>query len=60
MKYSRLVQKKEKLADIYDRLPKAALESFERGRFPVRKKFPPFELKQMPWRTKTVATVTVA
>ncbi len=31
MEYSRLVQKKEKLAGIYDRLPKAALESFERS-----------------------------
>ena len=31
MEYSRLVQKKEKLADIYDQLPKAALESFERS-----------------------------
>ena len=31
MKYSRLVQKKEQLAGIYDRLPKAALESFERS-----------------------------
>ena len=31
MEYSRLVQKKEKLARIYDRLPKAALESFERS-----------------------------
>lgn len=29
MEYSRLVQKKEKLAGIYDRLPKAALESFD-------------------------------
>ena len=29
MEYSRIVQKKEKLAEIYDRIPKAALESFE-------------------------------
>lgn len=31
MEYARLVEKKEKLAGIYDRLPKVALESFERS-----------------------------
>lgn len=31
MEYNRLVQKKEKLAGIYDRLSKAALKSFERS-----------------------------
>ena len=31
MEYSRLIQKKEQLAQIWDQLPKAALESFERS-----------------------------
>jgi Fic family protein len=31
VEYSRLIQKKEKLDQIYDRLPKVALESFERS-----------------------------
>lgn len=31
VEYSRLIQKKEKLDQIYDQLPKAALESFERS-----------------------------